>query len=75
MTKESHGDVSSGLERPLAAEVDIAPLSTIEKALTTSLDKKCMLSTNKKPWSRNKTVTLLPVEYASQRPGSVIRHY
>jgi hypothetical protein len=31
--QESNGDVTSGLERPVAVKVDIPPISTIEKCL------------------------------------------
>jgi hypothetical protein len=66
--KESNGDFTSGLTRPLAAEIVFLPFSAITKALITSkrykIDGKCPQNTNRKPWSPYRLVTSLPVSNA-----------
>jgi hypothetical protein len=61
----SNGDFTSGLRRPLAAEIDKRPLLTSQKTPTTSerytVDKKHVLNTNRKPWSTNRLVASFPV--------------
>jgi hypothetical protein len=65
----SIGDVTSGLARPLAAEIDKSPLfesgrkSHIIRERYT-LDPKHVLDTNRKPWSLYQLMTLLPVSDA-----------
>jgi hypothetical protein len=61
----STGDVTSGLGRPLAAEIDKPPLLTNEKSHITcercAIDRKFVLNTDRKPWSLYRLVTSLPV--------------
>jgi hypothetical protein len=61
----SNGDFTSGLRRPLAAEIDKRPLMTSQKTPVTSerytVDKKHVLNTNRKPWSTNRLVASFPV--------------
>jgi hypothetical protein len=61
----SNGDFTSGLRRPLAAEIDKRPLLTSQKTPITNerfpVDKKHVLNTNRKPWSNYRMATLLPV--------------
>jgi hypothetical protein len=49
----SNGDFTSGLRRPLAAEIDKRPLLTSQKTPITSerytVDKKHVLNTTRKP--------------------------
>jgi hypothetical protein len=51
----STGDVTSGLVRPLAAEIDKPPLVTNEKSRITcercAINRKFVLNTNRKPLS------------------------
>jgi hypothetical protein len=53
--KESNGNVTSGLESPLAAEIVFLPFSAIRKAQIASkqykIDGKCQQNTNRKSWS------------------------
>jgi hypothetical protein len=65
----SIGDVTSGLARPLAAEIDKSPLfdSRRKSHITReryTLDPKHVLDTNRKPWSLYHLMTLLPVSDA-----------
>jgi hypothetical protein len=66
--KESNGDVTSGLARPLAIEIDISRISARGKPLIASkrykIDGKCCWNTNRKPWSLYRLVTSLPVSDA-----------
>jgi hypothetical protein len=66
--KESIGDVTSGLARPLAAEIVFLPFSAITKALIASkrykIDGKCQQNTNRKPWSLYQQVNSFPVSNA-----------
>jgi hypothetical protein len=66
--KESIDDVTSGLARPLAAEIVFSPFSAIRKALITSkrykIDGNCQQNTNRKLWSRWRLVTSIPVSNA-----------
>jgi hypothetical protein len=61
----SNGDFTSGLRRPLAAEIDKRPLLTSQKTPITSerytVDKKHVLNTDRKPWSTNRLVASFPV--------------
>jgi hypothetical protein len=61
----SNGVFTSGLRRPLAAEIDKRPLMTSQKTPITSerytVDKKHVLNTNRKPWSTNRMVASFPV--------------
>jgi hypothetical protein len=61
----SNDDFTSGLRRPLAAEIDKRPLLTSQKTPITSerytVDKKHVLNTDEKPWSRNRLVASFPV--------------
>jgi hypothetical protein len=61
----SNGDFTSGLRRPLAAEIDKRPLLTSQKTPIASerytVDKKHVLNTNRKPWSTNRLVASFPV--------------
>jgi hypothetical protein len=61
----STGDVTSGLARPLAVEINITTKSTITKTSITLkwyvLGKKCALNTNRKQYSSFQLVTSLPV--------------
>jgi hypothetical protein len=61
----SNGDFTSGLGRPLAAEIDKRPLLTSQKTPITSerytIDKKHVLNTSRKPWSTNRLVASFPV--------------
>jgi hypothetical protein len=61
----SNGDFTSGLRRPLAAEIDKRPLLTSQKTPITSerytVDKKRVLNTNRKPWLTNRLVASFPV--------------
>jgi hypothetical protein len=61
----SNGDFTSGLRRPLAAEIDKRPLLTSQKTPITyeryTVDKKHVLNTNRKPWSTNRLVASFPV--------------
>jgi hypothetical protein len=65
----SNGDVTSGLARPLAAEIDKSPFfdcrrkSHITRERYT-IDPKHVLNTNRKPWSLYHLVTSLPVSDA-----------
>jgi hypothetical protein len=65
MVALSFDDVTSGLGRPLAAEIDKLPLLTNEKSHITceryAIDSKLVLNTNRKPWSLYRLVTPLPV--------------
>jgi hypothetical protein len=65
MVELSSGDFTSGLRRPLAAEIDKRPLLTFQKTPITSerytVDKKHVLNTNRKPWSTNRLVASFPV--------------
>jgi hypothetical protein len=65
MVELSNGDFTSGLPRPLAAEIDKRPLLTSQKTPITSerytVDKKHVLNTNRKPWSTNRLVASFPV--------------
>jgi hypothetical protein len=65
MVELSNGDFTCGLRRPLAAEIDKRPLLTSKKTPITSVrytvDKKHVLNTNRKPWSTNRLVALIPV--------------
>jgi hypothetical protein len=60
--KESNGDIISGPARPLAAEIDIPPISARRKPLLPSkrykIDEKCCWNTNRKPWSLNRLTSL-----------------
>jgi hypothetical protein len=61
----SNGDVTSGLRRSLAAEIDKRPLMTAQKSPITSerytADSANVLNTNRKPWSTNRLVASFPV--------------
>jgi hypothetical protein len=61
----SNGDFTCGLRRPLAAEIDKRPLLTSQKTPITNerstVDKKHVLNTNRKPWSTNRLVASFPV--------------
>jgi hypothetical protein len=65
MVTLSIDDVTSGLGRPLAAELDKPPLLTNGKSHITcercAIDRKLVLNTNRKPWSLYLLVTSLPV--------------
>jgi hypothetical protein len=65
MVELSNGDFTSGLRRPLAAEIDKRPLLTSQKTPITSerftVDKKHVLNTNRKPWSTNRLMASFPV--------------
>jgi hypothetical protein len=67
-SKQSIGNVTSGLERPLAAEIVFLPFSAIRKALSASkrhkIDGKCQQNSNRKPWSLYRLVTTFPVSNA-----------
>jgi hypothetical protein len=67
--KKSNGDFTSGLIRPLAAEIVFLLFSATTKALITSkrykIDGKCLQNTNRKPWSLYRLLTSLPVSNAS----------
>jgi hypothetical protein len=68
MVELSNGDITSGSERLLAVENNKALLMTNEKAQITCewhiIDMKHLLSTNRKPWSLNRQVTLFRVSDA-----------
>jgi hypothetical protein len=68
VVKESNGNVTSGLERPLAAEVVFLPFLAIRKALIASkrymIDGKCEKNSKRKPWSLYRLVTSVPVSNA-----------
>jgi hypothetical protein len=69
MVELSIDDVTSGLTRPLAAEIDKSPLfdCRLKSHITReryTLDLKHVLDSNRKPWSLSQTITLLPVSDA-----------
>jgi hypothetical protein len=61
----STGDVTSGLGRPLEAEIGKPPLVTNENSHITceqcAINRKIVLNTNREPWSFYRLVTSLPV--------------
>jgi hypothetical protein len=61
----SNGDFTSGLRRPLAAEIDKRPLLTCLVMLINNeryaVDSKHVLNIYRKPWSTNRLVASFPV--------------
>lgn len=79
--KESQGDVICGFGRLRAAEIDMPPLSTLEKEHMTSkrlpMGDECMRNTNKTPWSLLRSIStydVVPVINAPLWPKSTFHH-
>jgi hypothetical protein len=73
----SNGGFTSGLERPLAAEIDKRPSLTSQNTPITSerytVDKKHVLNTNWKSWSTNRLVASFPACDVIQHLSHVTR--
>jgi hypothetical protein len=77
MVELSNDDFTSGLRRPLAAEIDTRPLLTSQIMPITNerytLDSKHVLNTNREPWSTNRLVASFPVCDVISHLGHVTR--
>jgi hypothetical protein len=71
----SIGDVTSGLPRPLAAEIAKPLLMTNQRSHITrercAIDRNLVLNTNRKPWSIRRLVTSLPVSDVTEHVNDV----
>jgi hypothetical protein len=71
----STGDVTSGLPRPLAAEIAKPLLMTNQRSHITrercAIDRNLVLNTNRKPWSIRRLVTSLPVSDVTEHVNDV----
>jgi hypothetical protein len=73
----SNGDFTSGLRRPMAAEIDKRPLLTSQIIPITSerytVDSKHVLNSNRKPWSTDRLVASFAVCDVNLHLGHVTR--